>query len=203
MRLHGVGQERDRRAGTAGMVPGEVGSTERVFPIFREILERTFYSYIWFSSVQALPKSLLFWFPFSETEQGPVWIQGQTGDRQGVQTDYVILVMNASSTLRPSATLKAEHFPYWTTVSPIMSNALGSASSSSFFPSSNNFLLIIPSLTPQPPSLTNMTHHLVKVHKECSSKHFSKNAHLLKGWMEEHSTNGEGLYICVIYHSNH
>lgn len=92
----------------------------------------------------------LLWIPMSKTEQGPVWIQGQTGNRQGVQTDYVILVMNASSTFRPSATLKAGHFPSWTIVSPIMSNALSSAflpSSSSSFPSSNNFLLIIPSLT--------------------------------------------------------
>lgn len=95
------------------------------FPISRGILERLMLHVCWRSSTLWASSKLL--FAFNERKQQPVWIQGQTGDRQGVQTDYVIPVMNASSTFRAPAALKAEHSPSWTMVSLIMSNVLSSS----------------------------------------------------------------------------
>lgn len=109
---------------------GWVNYQEGAFPISKGILEKTFWCMYVKELVQHRPRQCR--FLLSERRKGPVWIQGQTGDRHGAQTDYVILVMNASSTLRASAALKAEHSPSWTMLSLIMCNALGSAFLPSF-----------------------------------------------------------------------
>lgn len=159
MKLHGEEEGGTGESGLWGWGRWELEGPRGAFPTSRGIFGESLMSQVcWrISTVQAHSNLFLLVFPFSERKQGPVWIQGQTGDRQGVQTDYVILVMNASSTFRASAALKAEHSPpSWTMVSLIMSNALGSAFlpfSSSSFPSSS------PSLTPPPPlPIPDMTH---------------------------------------------
>ena len=127
---------------SAGTVPREREGLIGVFPLCREILK----SILCCMYVQECLLHGPSWHcPFSGSSS--VLIEGQTEDRQGAQTDDVILVLNASSTLRASSALKAGHSPSWVMLSLIRSTALDSSflssssssqptpvTSSSFFP---------------------------------------------------------------------
>lgn len=139
---------------------------------------------------------------FPERKQGPEWSQGQTEDRQGVQTDYVIQAMNASTTFR-AASFKAEHTPSWMVVSLVMSNAFDSAflsSSETSFPPSTSSSSFSPPHPRWPhssslPSFPNIWLILLYVGNALLNTSSSKSLSLLRGRV--------GLYVCVMYRSNH